>query len=239
MTFASKTLWAVGYSSLSRFIQIAQSIGASEVAIRTDNNLERAIDRFHEVGIGVIGWRWPSAERARAMIEADRAKKFFDLGMDGYYVDPEGAPGEHYDWDQQGLEGGASDFCSAIVAAAAGRRFGVTSHFRGKFQHRNLPWAQFFEQADVLLPQSYWRTSKGTVKGGDPAANYREGISSWVATGGSLSLICPMAGELASVQGVELNSYGAQATQSGVAAGHFYTYDDKVTDDVWATVATL
>jgi hypothetical protein len=239
MKFASKTLWAVGYSNLSRFIQIAQTIGASEVAIRTDNNLERAIDRFHEVGIGVIGWRWPSAERARAMIEADRAKKFFDLGMDGYYADPEGAPGEHYDWDQPGLEGVASDFCGAVVAAAAGRPFGVTSHFRGKFQHRNLPWAQFFEHADVLLPQSYWRTSKGKVKAGDPAANYREGITSWVATGGSLSLICPMAGELASVKGVELTSYGVQANQSSVAAGHFYTYDDKVTDDIWATVATL
>jgi len=240
MAFANKTLWVVGYNSLTKFVQVAQSVGASAVAIRTDNNLAAAIDRFHEAGIAVIGWRWPSAQRARAMVEADRARRFFDSGMDGYFVDPEGAPGQHYDWDQDGLESVAEDFCNAVVTAAAGRPFGVTSHFRGKVQHPKLPWAQFFAQADVLLPQSYWRTSAGTVAGGDPAANYRTGISAWTATGASAQLIVPMAGELTSSTGQDLVAYADEANQSNVADGHFYAYEEaNVPDEVWAELAAL
>ena len=240
MAFSSKTLWVVSYPNLAKFIQVAQSVGASAVAIRTDNNLAAAIDRFHEVGIGVIGWRWPSAQLARAMVEAERARAFFDLGMDGYFVDPEGAPGQHYDWDQAGLESVAEDFCNAIVTAAAGRTFGVTSHFRGQAQHPRLPWVQFFERADVFLPQSYWRTDRGTVAGGDPAINYLSGISAWSATGAPLQSIVPMAGELAVSTDQELVVYANQASRSGVSEGHFYAYDDgNVPDDVWAELAGL
>lgn len=65
-----KVLWVVNYESLEWFIGRAAYVKASSVAIRTDNDLVKAIPAFHDKGIKVYGWRWPSAKRDAAMREA-------------------------------------------------------------------------------------------------------------------------------------------------------------------------
>lgn len=237
MGMIEKTLWVVNYSSLQQFHDMALNASVMGVAIRTDNNVGQAIDLFHASGIQVFGWRWPSAQRTDAIAEANNAAALFEAGMDGYFVDPEGEQGKPYDWDKPGLEDLATEFCAVVANAAGDRPFGVTSHYRGRFQHPNLPWAQFFERATVLLPQAYWRVEGGKVGSGSPQENYLEAVDCWVASGGNRSLIVPMAGELAQVTSKELDAYVALAAELGVLRAHFYTFDPAIGDDVWASIA--
>ena len=191
-----KILWVVNYDSMQDFLDTAVRVGATGVAIRTDNDVVKAITAFHAPGIQVFGWRWPSAKRDAAMKEAAKALALFEQGMDGYFVDPEGAPGQPYDWDRPGLAPLAAEFCAMVADAAGPRSFGVTSHYRGKKVYPKLPWAAFFKRATVLLPQAYWHVDGGVVGHGLPADNYRVSIDFWQATGGKRALIVPMAGEL-------------------------------------------
>src|SRR5205085_8488376 len=127
-----KFLWVVNYEDLADFVQKAIDVGANSVAIRTDNDLLTAISAFHAKGIKVVGWRWPSAKRDACMKEADKVVGLLGRGLDGYFVDPEGAPGKPFDWNQSGLDQLAEDFCTTITSAAQGRPFGTTSHYRAK-----------------------------------------------------------------------------------------------------------
>src|SRR5262249_35264002 len=152
-------LWVVNYNNLNEFIDRAVSIKATGVAIRTDNNLAKAIAEFHRHGIAVYGWRWPSAKRDAAMKEADKVISLLANGLDGYYVDPEGAHGKPWDWDQAGLEQLADEFCGTIKSAAPEKPLGTTSHYRGRRTFAALPWSTFFKYTDVFLPQAYWRST--------------------------------------------------------------------------------
>ena len=238
MKATEKILWVVNYDSLNWFIERAQYVGATGVAIRTDSDIAAAIPKFHALGIKVIGWRWPSAKRDAAMKEAQKAVGLFALGMDGYYVDPEGAEGKPYDWDQNGLAQLAEDFCSTITAAAHGKPFGTTSHYRGKKTFGKLPWKSFFKFSNVLLPQSYWRSDEGVIGHGDPADNYRVALDFWEQTGGDRDLMVPMAGELGSSTANEIKAYAGEADAQGISRLHFYAADDSgIKDSVWDAVA--
>lgn len=236
MPAQQKVLWVVNYARMEDFLTQALSVGATAVAIRTDNDIGKAIKPFQDNKIKVYGWRWPSAMRDPALREADKVVGLLGAGLDGYFVDPEGAPGKPFDWDKPGLEALADEFCSTITEAAAGKLFGTTSHYRGKKVFPNLPWATFFKHSGVLLPQSYWQSAEGTIGHGIPADNYRTGLQFWAETGGDRAKIVPMAGELAEVSGDEIAEYAAEATSQGITALHFYTYDDTVEDDVWTAI---
>jgi hypothetical protein len=233
-----KTLWVVNYDSLDWFIERATFVNASAVAIRTDNNLVRAIPAFHEKNIKVFGWRWPSAKRDAAMKEADKAADLLaNHGLDGYYVDPEGAPGKPYDWDQSGLDRLAKDFCHTVTAAAAGKPFGITSHYRGKKTFAKLPWASFFQFSTVFLPQAYWRSDEGVIGHGIPEDNYRASIVFWTQTGAPEDKLVPMAGELAHATAAEIAAYAQAAEAKGISSLHFYAAEERVKDSVWNAVA--
>jgi hypothetical protein len=234
-----KVLWVVNYPDLDWFIERAVFIKATAVAIRTDNDLADAIPAFHAKGIKVYGWRWPSAQRDRALKEADSVVKWLDQGLDGYYVDPEGAPGNHFDWDQNDLETLAEDFCKRITAASPNKPFGVTSHFRGRKVFEKLPWKAFIKHATVLLPQAYWRVEQGTVTGGDPKKNYLTSINEWEALGSPKNLIVPMAGELERSTAEEIQRYAAAATAQGISSLHFYTATKAIKPGVWKAIANL
>jgi hypothetical protein len=234
-----KVLWVVNYANLDWFVDRATFVKATAVAIRTDNDLETAIPIFHAKGIKVYGWRWPSAQKERALQEADRVIKLLGKGLDGYYVDPEGEPGQHYDWNQTGLEPLAEEFCKKITAAFPGKPFGTTSHFRAVKIFAKLPWKPFIKYSNVLLPQSYWQVEGGTVNGGDPKKNYRTSITDWETSGGSRTLIVPMAGELAHITAAEIKSYAEEATAQGISSLHFYTATPAVKSDVWKAIANL
>lgn len=234
-----KILWVVKYDNVQTFAETAARVGASGVAIRTDNDLGTALKVFHDLGIKVHGWRWPSAQRDAAMREADRVATALHLGLDGYYVDPEGEPGKSYDWNQNGLAALADEFCDAIKQASQGKVFGVTSHYKANVVFPRLPWAAFFRHADVLLPQAYWKVENGTVGRGIPSENYLKAIQFWTAAGGSRARIVPMAGELASVRPAEIADYAHTAAQQNIDQLHFYTYEARVRPEVWAAIAGI
>lgn len=237
MAKREKVLWVVAYGALAPFLQRALAVGATAVAIRTDNDLAQAIPACHRAGIKVYGWRWPSARREAALQEAANVAAWYRRGLDGYYVDPEGDPGQPWDWNRPGLEQLAEDFCRAIVGAGPGKPFGVTSHYRAGQAFANLPWAAFFKYASVLLPQAYWKSSHGTIGTGSPAGNYKAALDCWVKSGAPLARIAPMAGELACSSAEQIAAYAAQARAEHIAALHFYTHQDGVAESVWDALA--
>jgi hypothetical protein len=234
-----KVLWVVSYPSLEWFIDRATFIKATAVAIRTDNDMETAISAFHAKGIKVYGWRWPSAQRARALKEAKRVVELLSRGLDGYYVDPEGEEGKHYDWDQPDLDKIAEEFCHQITMTSPSKVFGTTSHFRGGKIFTQLPWKVFIKYSNILLPQAYWRVKQGTVSGGNPEKNYLTALDEWQLLGGARNLIVPMAGELEHANAAEIESYAEAAKMQGVSSLHFYTATEAVKSDVWKAIANL
>lgn len=232
-----KVLWVVSYNSLAQFIQRAVGANATAVAIRTSNNIPQAITAAHAANLKIYGWRWPSAKPGSAMAEANRVVTFLSQGMDGYFVDPEGEPGQPYDWNQNGLQQLANDFCATIKDAAGRKPLGVTSHYLAKQVFPKLPWAAFFQHADVLLPQAYWRVAGGVVFHGKPRENYERSIQAWVQTGGVQEKIQPMAGELIHVSGPEITQYAQAANNAGVQTLHFYTDQAGISPEVWSAIA--
>lgn len=236
MPAQDKVLWVVNYDRLETFLEKALDIGANGVAIRTDNDVARAIPRFHDHGIKVFGWRWPSAKRDPAMREAAKVVDLLGHGLDGYFVDPEGARGKPYDWDLDGLEQLADDFCSAITAAAPGKPFGTTSHYRAKKVYPRLPWQTFFSHSTILLPQAYWRSDQGTIGGGVPENNYRVALEFWTQAGGDRAKIVPMAGELGQATADEIDAHVREAGANHIDTLHFYTFEDDIHASVWDAI---
>lgn len=234
-----KVLWVVGFNSLAQFIQRAVAANVTAVAVRTsnDNNIPQAITAAHAANLKIYGWRWPSANAGPAMAEADRVVTFLNQGMDGYFVDPEGEPGQPFDWNRPGLQQLANDFCVRVKQAAGTKPLGVTSHFMARQQFPQLPWAAFFQHADVLLPQAYWRVSGGSVHHANPVENFRDSIQAWVQTGGAREKIQPIAGELRRVSGAEIGQYVGEASSQGITTLHFYTDELGITQDVWNAIA--
>jgi hypothetical protein len=233
----NKVLWVVNYDSMQDFLTQAVGIGATAVAIRSDNDLAKAITAFHAEGMKVYGWRWPSARRDAAMKEAAKIVALFGQGLDGYFVDPEGAPGKPYDWDQKGLDELADDFCSTIKESAAGKRFGVTSHYRANKVFPDLPWASFFKYSDVCLPQAYWKSTEGTIGHGMPADNYAVAIDFWTKAGADKAKIVPMGGELGSSLAGDIDAYVNAAAKQGIDELHFYAAEADVRGAIWNAVA--
>ena len=233
-----KVLWVNDIDSVNQFIQRAVAAKVTAVAIRTrdSNHIPQAIPAAHAANLKIYGWRWPSAQPSGAMAEADRAVTFLNQGMDGYFVDPEGDPGKPWDWDRHGLENLATDFCTRVKQAAGIRPLGVTSHYLAKQVFTKLPSLAFFEHADVLLPQAYWRVQGGSVGQGDPAQNYQRSIQAWVDAGGDQARVVPMAGELRRVNAAEIAQHVAAAQNADVQSLHFYTDEPGISSGVWDAI---
>ncbi len=232
-----KVLWVVGFASVAWLIERAKYVKATAVAVRTDNLNAATITACKQNNFGVYGWRWPSSKDASAMAEADHAASLFAAGMDGYYVDPEAHPKASLNWDQPGLEGVATNFCTRVKNAANGKTFGVTSVYTSARAWPNLPWPVFFSFATILLPQAYWRTTEGIVGHGDPADNYRRSIEFWTQAGATPSLIAPMAGEIALAKPDEIEQYAAAVLAANVPSRHFYTAESDVSPAVWDAIS--
>ncbi|MGO7033772.1 hypothetical protein ACCT19_23105 [Rhizobium ruizarguesonis] len=119
----------------------AIQVGATAVAIRSDNNLHKAINEFGSLNpkIKVFGWRWPSHFKGPLMNEAQMIVNLFAEGLDGYFVDPEKATGKNYDWDLKNLGDLATEFMHTLRVAAGSRTLGVTSHYLAKSTWPSLP----------------------------------------------------------------------------------------------------
>lgn len=241
---ATKILWTVHVPDLHSFQNRAEEVGASAVAVRTDfDNFHDAIPAFHDAGIRILGWRFPSTVRDRALAQAQHVVDLMELGLDGFIADPESDPNPHLNWDQSGLEDLAREFCETIRSRFPAKLFGTTSHFRARRVFPNLPFGVFISNSDEVYPQAYWRvqTDHGPrpVSGGKPAPNYAEALDAWREAGADPGTIVPMAGEIAVVTREEIAAYGAAAATHGIEQLHFYTADDPVPDAVWQAIAAL
>jgi hypothetical protein len=234
-----KVLWVVNYPDLDAFLATAIEIGAARVAIRTDNDVSKAIKPCHDRSIQVFGWRWPYADATHAKAEAARVNTLFQAGLDGYYVDPEGAPGEPWDWDMPGLAQVAKAFCTQIVNSSSGRPIGVTSHYRAADVYPHLPWREFVSASTVLLPQAYWRADGGKIGSGLPDVNYDVALAAWKKIDTANAVIEPMAGELAHITSQELKTYAKAAQSHNVETLHFYDWTTGIPHEIWQTIKDL
>jgi hypothetical protein len=243
MALARKFLWIVNMNTdaaETAFSKHALAIDATGVCIRTSSTrFPDTIKRFHDLGMKVFAWRWPSASKASALKEAQNvATKLIPARLDGYIVDPESdKAGASNDWNRSELAPLAAEFCATIKAAApASFVFGTTSGCAYPAQNMKpkIPWKEFFTASDVLLPQTYWRwtnpeTGQAGQKnnGGSPAAAFAKGVPAWKAK--SLGkLIVPMAGEVDVVKEDEIAPYGVELQKMNVTEGHFYTDNGKI-----------
>jgi hypothetical protein len=235
MALNRKILWIVNMNteaSETSFAKHALACGANTVCIRTSSKrFPDTIARFKRLGMQVYAWRWPSSVPTRAMAEADFvAKKLIPKGLDGYIADPESdGPGAN-DWNKPGLEQLATDFCSTITTVAPnGFVLGITSgcSYPAPNMKPKIPWKQFFQASDVLLPQCYWRwtspsTGKpGKINGGTPAKAIAKGVPAWKAKSLGKPVV-PMAGEIDVVTPDEIADFGVALAASGISEGHFY-----------------
>ncbi len=232
-----KVLWVVNLSDsgvhLAGLLIKAKALGATAVAIRTTaTNFDESIPAFHDSNIKVLGWRWPSVNRPKALAQAQHVVELMNIGLDGFIADPEGDNRSDINWDQTGLDNLAQDFCSTIRTAFPNKLFGTTSHYRAKRLFNNLPWQVFIQHSDKVYPQTYWRvqTDKGPkpVGSGQPKQNYAVGLSAWQEIGAAPSAIIPMAGEIALALPEEIKAYAAAAAENHVNELHFYTMDQPI-----------
>lgn len=232
-----KVLWTAGYNTLPAFINKAVEIGATAVAVRTDAALARAIPACRARGIRVYGWASPPALRDPAMAEADRAVELLECGLDGYIVVPAAVGDAASAWNEKGLGRLASDFCRRVAGAARGRPFGVAGHYRAAAAFPLLPWRSFFDHAQLLLPQAFWRGAAGTIGHGLPDDSLRAAIGFWTAAGAERARIVPIAGELAFARRDEIAVFAAEAARQGIRSLHVHGHDSRVPVAVWRAVA--
>ncbi len=247
MPFVRKVLWVVDYDGNEKLFkdQVAAT-GCDTVCIRTKSTqMPQAIIDFKALGKTVWAWRWPGVDPDVA-IELVKGPHYFapreaafvaDLiknhGLDGYVADPESEQDKGVnDWDQITTDKGinirklATDFCSTIATAAAGKKFffGFTSGDLYPNSRKNFPWDVFVKAAGALYPQSYWkvRAKDGTVHepykkkyGAGPEPAMDAGIASWkkVSQG---KPIYPMAGELDCDSVDEIQRYAAKMAALGL-----------------------
>jgi hypothetical protein len=244
---ANKVLWIVTLDDVDAFVQQAQAVGATKVAIRTRNtNFDESIPAFHDAGIQVLGWRFPPVVHDKAIAQANHVVELMKTGLDGFIVDPEGdASNPGINWDQAGLQGLAQEFCDTIRNPFPDKLFGTTSDHRARRTFPKLPFATFIRNSDKVYPQSYWRmqTNHGPkpVGKGHPRPNYEVGLEAWQEAGAELENIIPIAGEIALATPDEINEYATAASDNNIDELQFYTADadENVPQAVFDAIASV
>jgi hypothetical protein len=257
-----KFLWVVSIGALTpaTILRHARASGVQAVCLRTSNlDLPATIATFHEAGLRVYGWRWPSVVRTQrspshyfALDEAHFvAQTLIPAGLDGYIVDPESDhPGDVDDWNHEALAPLAREFCRIIRNAAAETdhadfRFGITSgvNFPTMGGKPHIPWSEFIDASDVVYPQAYWRWRRPhdakveNLHGGKPASAVALGHGVWsnVATG---KPIVPIAGELDVITPHEIAVYGDACLKTGSEL-HFYADTTSVPAANYRAIANI
>lgn len=242
MSLQRKVLWIVNMNTEAvetAFSKHALAIDATAVCIRTSaTRFPDTISRFHDLGLKVYAWRWPSARETKCLDEAKLVVKLIGKGLDGYIVDPESdTAGASNDWNDTDLAPLAAKFCETITDAAPdGFLFGTTSGcaYPAANMKPDIPWKEFFTASTALYPQCYWRwTNPSTgqagqkINGGTPQKAIDKAMPSWSAASLGRPIV-PMAGEVDVVNEAEIAAYGAALAAMGVTEGHFYTDNGNI-----------
>lgn len=175
------------------------------------NLLRRTLD---DAGIQTWGWHYVYGNDplGEARVAESLVKSY---GLDGYVIDAE-AP-------YKGRPGQATTFMRDLRAALPPTFPVALSSYRYPSLHRELPWAQFLDQAQYAMPQVYWegahdagaqleRSVKEYMQLVGPAFEYvatgaAYGTGSWQATP------------------ADVHDFLLRARALGMAAVNFYSWD--------------
>jgi hypothetical protein len=251
VNFDSKILWTLDVTDLNTERAVfadATAAGCGVICVRSASpRWPSLIARAHAANLKIFAWRWPAVKPQPASHThyfaddeaAFIAQTLIPAGLDGYVVDPESdSAGSVNDWNATTHAPLAARFCQTIksAAAAGGKpfRFGTTSGctYPAPNNRPNIPWAEFSAASDVLLPQSYWRTTdkRGRpvdINGGAPDKAIARGLKVWKRIANHPTIV-PMAGELALITVQEINDYGAAMSAAGLRELHFYIDEGNV-----------
>src|SRR5258705_7115820 len=188
---------------------------------------------LRERGIGVWGWHYVYGDKPgdEAQCAVQRVR---ELGLDGYVIDAE-AP-----YKVPGKAEAARQFMAQLRAGLPRDTPVALSSYRYPSYHRALPWREFLEYCDLVMPQVYWQESHnpatqldrsikefgredlvGFVRPVVPTGS-AYGVGNWTATA------------------ADLHEFLAEAQRKHMPAVNFYSWDwAAVPDhrDLWDTVA--
>jgi hypothetical protein len=97
--------------------------------------------------------------------------------------------------------------------------------------------------SDILLPQTYWRWTKGNgrvqdINGGTPSKAITRGMAAWHPPSRTTPIL-PMLGEADVVTPQEIANYGRELAAWRVNEGHFYTDNGKISVENLAAMEAL
>lgn len=146
----------------SAIASLARSAGLTHILIKIANGvLSYNIDpgtgvdyafkltqALHTFGIQSIGWHYvygndPAGEANRAL------QRIQQLGLDGYVIDAE----EEY--KEPGKKTAAKQFMAALRNTLPNFPIALSS-YRFPSYHPSLPWKEFLDKCDYVMPQVYW-----------------------------------------------------------------------------------
>jgi hypothetical protein len=109
------------------------------------------VRKLQKLGIQVWGWHYVKGDNPLG--EADKGiDRVKTLGLDGYVIDAEGP------YKERGKSAAAEKFMDRIRQALPKKPIALSS-YRYPSYHPQLPWRQFLEGCDYMMPQVYWMFS--------------------------------------------------------------------------------
>lgn len=111
----------------------------------------QVVQRLKERGIEVWGWHYVRGDNPLG--EANKAiERVQTMQLDGYVVDAEGS------YKQQGKAAAAEKFMGRLREGLPDKPVALSS-YRYPSYHPQIPWQEFLEGCDFVMPQVYWMFS--------------------------------------------------------------------------------
>lgn len=110
------------------------------------------VRKLHQLGIQVWGWHYVRGNNPLG--EADKAvNRVVTLQLDGYVIDAEGP------YKERGKAAAARKFMDRVRKGLPNKPIALSS-YRFPSYHPQLPWREFLEKCDYIMPQVYWMFSE-------------------------------------------------------------------------------
>lgn len=131
-------------------IKIADSVSSYNIYEGVDL-APPVVNKLHKYGIQVWGWHYITGNNPLG--EANKGiSRVQTLQLDGYVIDAE-AP-----YKERGKSVAAQKFMARVRGALPDIPIALSS-YRFPSYHRRIPWQEFLEGCDFMMPQVYWMFS--------------------------------------------------------------------------------
>lgn len=128
-------------------IKIADTVYSHNVYEGVDT-VPPIVQALHARNIQALGWHYVKGDNPLG--EANKAiERVLSLGLDGYVIDAEG------EYKRPGKAEAARQFMSRLRAGLPNHLVALSS-YRYPSYHPQLPWREFLEKCDLVMPQVYW-----------------------------------------------------------------------------------